>query len=279
MDDAQYEKDNPFADLNKLNANLAGLDDRGLVLSLAAFLEYSLGKALSIFLLDNKASKDLIEGFNAPLGTFSSRIKACFSLGLINEKQYKDLEILRKVRNKFSHSWENMSLEDEDISRQISHLNFSRIDFEYPKNNYERIKKSISSLLIELNIITKGIGDGKQGIKLIASHVNIGFAGNDFNKQMQGIREDINKIEVDLNSGDKRLTEFAKHKAELLIERLPYVSYNIADLDVFSAQLTDVLELNYEILKVIGSDEYRVLSEEEKVELRRNLFKGLREKD
>jgi len=279
MDDAQYEKDNPFADLNKLNENLAGLDDRGLVLSLAAFLEYSLGKALSIFLLDNKASKDLIEGFNAPLGTFSSRIKACFSLGLINEKQYKDMEILRKVRNKFSHSWENMSLEDEDISIQISHLNFSRIDFEYPKNNYERIKKSISSLLIELKIITKGISDGKQGVKLIASHVNIGFAGNGFNKQMEGIREDINKIEVDLNSGDKRLTEFAKHKAELLIERLPYVSYNIADLDIFSAQLTDVLELNYEILKVIGSDEYRVLSEEEKVELRRNLFKGLREKD
>lgn len=157
MENVENDKDDVFSDLNLLNKNLGNLDERGLVLSLAAFSEDSLGKMLSRFLLDNKVSRELIEGFNAPLGTFSSRIKACFSLGLIDERQYKDLEILRKVRNKFSHSWESISLNDDVISAQISNLNFSRIDFNYPKNNYERIKKSISSLLIELKIVTKQI--------------------------------------------------------------------------------------------------------------------------
>ncbi|EET1893609.1 hypothetical protein FK741_005263, partial [Escherichia coli] len=113
------DKDNLFNDLNKLNGYLDSLDERGLILSLAAFSEDALGKMLLTFMLDNKASKELIEGFNAPLGTFSSRIKACFSLGLITEGQYKDLELLRKIRNKFSHSWENISIEDQDISQQI----------------------------------------------------------------------------------------------------------------------------------------------------------------
>lgn len=75
------DKDNLFNDLNKLNSYLGNLDERGLILSLAAFSEDSLGKMLLTFMLDNKASKELIEGFNTPLGTFSSRIKACFPWG------------------------------------------------------------------------------------------------------------------------------------------------------------------------------------------------------
>ncbi|WP_241522926.1 hypothetical protein [Chimaeribacter arupi] len=104
MDKDNVKESNPFNDLNILNGYLDSLDERGLILSLAAFSEDSLGKLLSEFMRDSKTSKDLIEGFNAPLGTFSSRIKACYSLGLITDKQYNDLEILRKVRNKFSRS-------------------------------------------------------------------------------------------------------------------------------------------------------------------------------
>ncbi|WP_336778245.1 MltR family transcriptional regulator [Pantoea sp. USHLN256] len=276
MEYVEDDKDDVFADLNQLNKNLGNLDERGLVLSLAAFSEDSLGKMLARFMLKNKASKELIEGFNAPLGTFSSRIKACFSLGLIDEKQYKDLEILRKVRNKFSHSWENVSLDDDVISAQIINLNFSRIDFDYQKNNYERIKKSISSLLIELKIVTKQIKEKSQGVKLIGAHVNIGFAGNDFDKQLSDIWQDVEKIEIDINSSDKKLSAFSKHKAELLIDRLPYFRFDFSDLDKFSSQLGDIMELRNGILKAIGSDEYRIMSEEEKNDLRKNLFSGLR---
>ncbi|MFZ4215244.1 MltR family transcriptional regulator, partial [Pantoea endophytica] len=270
------DRDDVFADLNQLNKNLGNLDERGLVLSLAAFSEDSLGKILARFMLNNKASKELINGFNATLGTFSSRIKSCFSLGLIDEKQYKDLEILRKVRNRFSHSWESISLDDDVISAQIENLNFSRIDFNYPKNNYDRIKKSISSLLIELKIVTKQIKEKDQGVRLIGTHVNIGFSGDDFDKQLSDVWKDVEKIEIDINSDDKKLSAFSRHKAELLIERLPYFRFNFADLDMFSSQLGDIMELRNGILKSIGSDEYRILSEEEKANLRSNLLSNLK---
>lgn len=268
------DKDNLFNDLNRLNSYLGSLDERGLVLSLAAFSEDSLGKMLLTFMLDNKASKELIEGFNAPLGTFSSRIKACFSLGLITEGQYKDLELLRKIRNKFSHSWENISIDDKDISQQIQNLSFSRVDFEYPKNNYEKLKKSISCLLIEIKVTTSQIKKKHLKARLVGSNVNIGFAGN-YEVQVNDIKLNIQTIKNDLASHDKKIKSFALHTANLLIERLPYVQFNHDDLDVFSEQLVDILELKYELFNLLGVNEGRSLSQDEKERLKKNLSKEL----
>lgn len=39
------------------------------------------------------------------LEPFSSRIKAVYAFGLATEQQYKDMEILRKIRNSFAHDW------------------------------------------------------------------------------------------------------------------------------------------------------------------------------
>ncbi|EEV2495065.1 hypothetical protein EH432_005519, partial [Escherichia coli] len=261
------DKDNLFNDLNKLNGYLDSLDERGLILSLAAFSEDALGKMLLTFMLDNKASKELIEGFNAPLGTFSSRIKACFSLGLITEGQYKDLELLRKIRNKFSHSWENISIEDQDISQQIKALSFSRIDFECPKDNYQKIKKSISCLLIEIKITTSQIKKKHLKARLVGSNVNIGFSGK-YEEQVNDIKKNIESIKNDLTSHDKNIKSFAVHTANLLIERLSYVQFNHDDLDVFSDQLVDILEIKYQLLNLLGINGVTDLSQKEKEKLK-----------
>ncbi|SAI48098.1 MltR family transcriptional regulator [Enterobacter hormaechei] len=268
------DKDNVFDDLNKLNSYLGSLDERGLILSLAAFSEDSLGKMLLTFMLDNKASKELIEGFNAPLGTFSSRIKACFSLGLITEGQYKDLELLRKIRNKFSHSWENISIDDKDISQQIQNLSFSRIDFECPKNNYEKLKKSISCLLIEIKVTTSQIKKKHLKARLVGSNVNIGFTGN-YEVQVNDIKRNIETIKSDLASPDKKIKSFALHTANLLIERLPYVQFNHDDLDIFSDQLVDILELKYELFNLLGVNEGRSLSQDEKERMKKSFIEGI----
>ncbi len=53
--------------------------------------------------IEGDAAKRLVEGFNAPLGTFSTRNTAAFSLGLISEREFKEIEILRRIRNRFAH--------------------------------------------------------------------------------------------------------------------------------------------------------------------------------
>lgn len=88
-------EDDVFGSLNQLTQSLHNLDERGLVLSLAAFAEDALGLLLKAYMLPITSTHQLIDGFNAPLGTFSSRIKAAYSLGLIESEQFEDLEHLR----------------------------------------------------------------------------------------------------------------------------------------------------------------------------------------
>jgi len=80
--------------------------DRGASILAASMLDQKLKTILEDYLIDCKATKQLLEGFNAPIGTFSSRQHLAFSLGLISEYEYRDCEIIRKIRNEFAHKFE-----------------------------------------------------------------------------------------------------------------------------------------------------------------------------
>jgi hypothetical protein len=110
--------DSDMDNLNRFQSLVRKQDDRVLALSLAAFSEDTLGRLLLIYLKEGKQSKELVEGFNAPLGTLSTRIKAAYAIGLLTREQYEDLEITRKIRNAFAHDWEGVTLDREDIRCQ-----------------------------------------------------------------------------------------------------------------------------------------------------------------
>lgn len=63
--------------------------DRGATLIAAAILEEQLTQILYSFLSDSKSAKKLLDGFNAPIGQFSSKIHLCHALGLIEENEYQ----------------------------------------------------------------------------------------------------------------------------------------------------------------------------------------------
>ena len=82
--------------------------DRGVVLISAAFLEEALESLLRArFSIRQPKSKSIIDGLfdNSPLSTFSAKIKICYTIDLIGEWMYRDLETVRKLRNDyFAHS-------------------------------------------------------------------------------------------------------------------------------------------------------------------------------
>lgn len=255
MDNAEAMDDEEFGSLNKLNSYLDSLDERGLILSLSAFSEDSLGVILSNFMLDNKVSKQLIEGFNSPLGTFSSRIKACYSFGLITEKHYSDLEILRKIRNKFSHTWEKVSFSDKDISQQISKLNFSNLEFVFPDSELKKVRSSISSLLIELRVISSQIVKKNQRAKLIGTHLVSGFSSRDYTSQIEYIRKSILDIKKDLLSDNSELRRFTLHKANVLKDRRLFVSFSDEGSESFNRELLESIKIKQEIENIIKQAE------------------------
>ncbi|AOK00718.1 MltR family transcriptional regulator [Burkholderia vietnamiensis] len=156
--DEEGELDN----LNRFMRRIGKQDERAMVLSLAAFIEDTLGRLLLAYLRNCKATRDLIEGFNAPLGTLSSRIKAVYAFGLATEEQFKDMEILRKIRNHFAHDWEGVSLQRNDIASMIGQLSGYTFDGKSPETGgRERLLATMTSCCVELHLFQARIEANK----------------------------------------------------------------------------------------------------------------------
>ncbi len=88
-------------DLAQFVEELKKETDRSLPLVGAALIDEKLLETLQAFFVEGKSSKRLLMEGNAPLGTFSSRIEACYSLGLIDEFEYQEVSL---IRNEFGCS-------------------------------------------------------------------------------------------------------------------------------------------------------------------------------
>lgn len=165
------EDKEPLSDLNRFMRLLNGQDERIMVLSLAAFLEEALGRLLLAYFRDCKATRDLVEGFNAPLGTLSSRIKAAYSFGLATEDQFKDMEILRKVRNLFAHTWEGISFERNEIAAMVGQLSGYTFD-QRPIDGGppEKFRYTIANCCIEIALFAERLEAGKVAAAPDVSH-------------------------------------------------------------------------------------------------------------
>jgi len=221
------EEDTAFGSLNRLGGMLKDHDERGLVLSLAAFAEDALGKLLRAFMRPAQASADLLTGFNAPLGTFSSRIKACSALGLINDEQFKDLEYLRKIRNEFAHSWEHVSLAQDKLASFARNLTFSYLDECYPETSADKVRTSISALLTDISSMVNQIEVKGTGVKVTGSRLIPLFSGTHA-EQVEHARARLERIKTQLAdaTGDRR--RFCTHmlslfetQAKLLVTLVP----------------------------------------------------------
>jgi mannitol operon repressor len=95
--------------------------DRGLALVCAAIADDLLGKCIRAFLLDRRETDQLFKGLNAPLRDFAARSVAAFALGLLSEEEYRECEIIRKVRNEFAHNV-HVAFEDQKVRGLCANL-------------------------------------------------------------------------------------------------------------------------------------------------------------
>ncbi|WP_412066391.1 MltR family transcriptional regulator [Rhizobium sp. SYY.PMSO] len=176
-DEAQdlAEGDEVFGKLNRLLAvlNKEKDDERALVLSIAAFSEDCLGRLLLAFMRDVKAAKELVEGFNAPLGTFSARIKACHAMGLLSDIQFADFEHIRKIRNEFAHNWDGINFAKPAIASRLAQIAPSRLSATGDGSDRGKLASAFASNLIECEVLISNLkkDDGRlkpQAVRLSA---------------------------------------------------------------------------------------------------------------
>ncbi|RKH61461.1 MltR family transcriptional regulator [Corallococcus llansteffanensis] len=122
ISDKDALKEMASRDLGILQKSVEAETDRGCVLVIAAYIDEELEKILRAFFVDDVKIADELLGTDKPLGTFSSRSKACFALGLITRETYNAIGLLRKTRNEFAHLKEEASLASPPIVNRIKEL-------------------------------------------------------------------------------------------------------------------------------------------------------------
>jgi mannitol operon repressor len=125
--------------------------ERGAVLTAAAFLDQRLLEVLQAFLIDIDETSNLLEGQNAPLGSFASRISACHCLGLIDEIEFKDINLVRRIRNEFSHKWIGVTFRSQKVKDLCMNLSWlGPEDLEKKTDARGRFNFAVAVLLVNL---------------------------------------------------------------------------------------------------------------------------------
>ncbi|WP_248885731.1 hypothetical protein [Acidithiobacillus acidisediminis] len=145
----------PNEQLNQFLDALRKEGDRGAALAAAAFAEEILDEILLSFLADVPESKELTKGFAAPIGTFGSKIKLAYVLGLLDKELLNGINISRRIRNEFAHQWTPVSFETENVQNLVASLSRHSIlnSLPEPRNTRERFEAYVSALLLELSFI------------------------------------------------------------------------------------------------------------------------------
>jgi len=97
--------------------------DRASVILSAAMLDLALESVLKSHLVPTDSPDDsLIGGVYTPISTFNARIDLARRLGLISIKFCRDLHIIRKIRNEFSHNIEGCSFDNSSVRNRVFEL-------------------------------------------------------------------------------------------------------------------------------------------------------------
>jgi mannitol operon repressor len=112
--DTIWEMDPEYRGFAEMLAEANTETDRGIVLVITAFVDDLLGRVLAAFLIKNESAEMLLSGFNAPLGTFATKTAACHAMGLITDEDSRQCNLLRRIRNEFTHKVKT-SFQDDKI--------------------------------------------------------------------------------------------------------------------------------------------------------------------
>jgi mannitol operon repressor len=100
---------------------IANESPRGMVLVAAAELDRLLLDLMKSFLRPGAGQNALLTEGNAPLATFSGKIAAAHALNLISDQEFRELNIIRRVRNEFAHEI-NVSFERQTVKSRVQEL-------------------------------------------------------------------------------------------------------------------------------------------------------------
>jgi len=104
-------------------AEINGQTDSAAAILAVSFLEDRLAELLQAWLFDEPKVVDKMFGGSGPLATFSAKIDMGLLLGILEKSRHRELHLIRRIRNTFTHGLEAVTFETPKIRDQCE--NFS----------------------------------------------------------------------------------------------------------------------------------------------------------
>jgi len=136
--------------------SLRSESDRVVAIRASAFTEHTLLDLLieSMRTMDESDIEHLFFKNNATLGTFAARVDIARAFNLINEKQKKNLDIIRHIRNTFAHAVVDIDFSTKEISDECLKLDCIEPESKNPRHIYtvgcHNIAVELKDILIEI---------------------------------------------------------------------------------------------------------------------------------
>ncbi len=104
--------------------------DRACVILVASWIDRLLKiKLAQEFSKGNSNARNTLFSSNGPFTTFSAKLNAVFCADWIDNDVYHDLDMIRKMRNKFAHSIDSHTLHDEPFPAMVAKLRVPKRQF------------------------------------------------------------------------------------------------------------------------------------------------------
>lgn len=95
--------------------------DRGAALLAGSMLDEKVLELLNAFLIEGEVARNLLRA-NGPVGTFAARVDMAYALGLIEEEERVEINLIRRVRNPMGHTWRSIDFSDDRLRDLIAKL-------------------------------------------------------------------------------------------------------------------------------------------------------------
>ena len=113
----------PLDCFRAFNSSLSDESDTARVIVVACWIEEFLKvKLMNEFSKGNAKARKALFSDKGAFATFSAKINAAFCAGWIDNDVHHDIQVIRKLRNVFAHSYDPKSLDEEDIRNLVQSL-------------------------------------------------------------------------------------------------------------------------------------------------------------
>lgn len=113
----------PLDCFEAINKSLSEESDRARIIIIACWIdEFLKVKLMNVFSKGNREARKTLFTNNGPFATFAAKINVAFCAGWIERDVYHDIQIIRKLRNICAHTYDPVSLDEEEARKLLESL-------------------------------------------------------------------------------------------------------------------------------------------------------------